>query len=56
MVLTVTEDTPADMLAGSMELLVQLPREHHLQMQRVTVQRRYTYLIYSMNSYNIAME
>lgn len=39
MVLTVTEDTPADMLAGSMELLVQLPREHHLQMQRVTVQR-----------------
>ncbi|XP_076757180.1 uncharacterized protein LOC143427144 isoform X2 [Xylocopa sonorina] len=39
MVLTVTEDTPADMLAGSMELLVQLPREHHLQTQRVTVQR-----------------
>lgn len=41
MVLTVTEDTPADMLAGSMELLVQLPQEHHLQTQRVTVQRRY---------------
>ncbi|XP_026670677.1 cordon-bleu protein-like 1 isoform X3 [Ceratina calcarata] len=39
MVLTVTEDTPADMLAGSMELLVQLPRENHLQTQRVTVQR-----------------
>ncbi|XP_015172535.1 PREDICTED: MATH and LRR domain-containing protein PFE0570w-like isoform X2 [Polistes dominula] len=39
MVLTVTEDTPADMLAGSMELLVQLPREHHLHTQRVTVQR-----------------
>ncbi|XP_017759005.1 PREDICTED: uncharacterized protein LOC108549933 isoform X4 [Eufriesea mexicana] len=39
MVLTVTEDTPADMLAGSMELLVQLPREYHLQTQRVTVQR-----------------
>ncbi|XP_050492552.1 uncharacterized protein LOC126874476 isoform X5 [Bombus huntii] len=39
MVLTVTEDTPADMLAGSMELLVQLPQEHHLQTQRVTVQR-----------------
>ncbi|XP_076636799.1 uncharacterized protein LOC143349430 isoform X4 [Colletes latitarsis] len=39
MVLTVTEDTPADMLAGSMELLVQLPREHHHQTQRVTVQR-----------------
>ncbi|XP_076299045.1 uncharacterized protein LOC143218036 isoform X3 [Lasioglossum baleicum] len=39
MVLTVTEDTPADMLAGSMELLVQLPREHHQQTQRVTVQR-----------------
>ncbi|KAL2711460.1 E3 ubiquitin-protein ligase RBBP6-like isoform X4 [Vespula squamosa] len=39
MVLTVTEDTPADMLAGSMELLVQLPREHHLNAQRVTVQR-----------------
>ncbi|XP_035723408.1 E3 ubiquitin-protein ligase RBBP6-like isoform X6 [Vespa mandarinia] len=39
MVLTVTEDTPADMLAGSMELLVQLPREHHLNSQRVTVQR-----------------
>lgn len=56
MVLTVTEDTPADMLAGSMELLVQLPREHHLQMQRVTVQRRYTYLIYFINSYNMAME
>lgn len=44
MVLTVTEDTPADMLAGSMELLVQLPQEHHLQTQRVTVQRRYTTL------------
>ncbi|KAF3428574.1 hypothetical protein E2986_05593 [Frieseomelitta varia] len=40
MVLTVTEDTPADMLAGSMELLVQLPRDHHLQTQKVTVQRR----------------
>ncbi|XP_076377561.1 uncharacterized protein LOC117224088 isoform X5 [Megalopta genalis] len=39
MVLTVTEDTPADMLAGSMELLVQLPREHHQQTQRVTVPR-----------------
>ncbi|KAF7386522.1 hypothetical protein HZH68_013654 [Vespula germanica] len=39
MVLTVTEDTPADMLAGSMELLVQLPREHRLNAQRVTVQR-----------------
>ncbi|XP_043507013.1 uncharacterized protein LOC122527152 isoform X4 [Frieseomelitta varia] len=39
MVLTVTEDTPADMLAGSMELLVQLPRDHHLQTQKVTVQR-----------------
>ncbi|KAL6437141.1 hypothetical protein ACFW04_005015 [Cataglyphis niger] len=37
MVLTVTEDTPADMLAGSMELLVQLPRDHHT--QRVTVLR-----------------
>lgn len=41
MVLTVTEDTPADMLTGSMELLVQLPRDHHLHMQRVTVLRRY---------------
>ncbi len=40
MVLTVTEDTPADMLAGSMELLVQIPRDHHVQTQRVTVQRR----------------
>ncbi|CAK9818252.1 Cordon-bleu protein-like 1 [Anthophora plagiata] len=39
MALTVTEDTPADMLAGSMELLVQLPREHYLQTQRITVQR-----------------
>ncbi|KAG7212498.1 hypothetical protein KM043_012809 [Ampulex compressa] len=39
MVLTVTEDTPADMLAGSMELLVQLPRDHNLHTQRVTVQR-----------------
>ncbi|KAJ8687961.1 hypothetical protein QAD02_023756, partial [Eretmocerus hayati] len=39
MVLTVTEDTPADMLAGSMELLVQIPRDHHVQTQRVTVQR-----------------
>ncbi|XP_076233111.1 uncharacterized protein LOC143178378 isoform X2 [Calliopsis andreniformis] len=39
MVLTVTEDTPADMLAGSMELLVQLPRGNHHQTQRVTVQR-----------------
>ncbi|XP_023288910.1 protein cordon-bleu [Orussus abietinus] len=39
MVLTVTEDTPADMLTGSMELLVQLPRDHHLHTQRVTVQR-----------------
>ncbi|XP_029046847.2 protein cordon-bleu isoform X1 [Osmia bicornis bicornis] len=39
MILTVTEDTPADMLAGSMELLVQLPRDHHVQTQRVTVQR-----------------
>ncbi|XP_024939418.1 uncharacterized protein LOC107266363 isoform X1 [Cephus cinctus] len=39
MVLTVTEDTPADMLAGSMDLLVQLPREHHVHTQRVTVQR-----------------
>ncbi|XP_033223405.1 uncharacterized protein LOC117177051 isoform X2 [Belonocnema kinseyi] len=39
MVLTVTEDTPADMLAGSMELLVQLPRDHTVQTQRVTVQR-----------------
>ncbi|XP_029665072.1 protein cordon-bleu-like isoform X4 [Formica exsecta] len=39
MVLTVTEDTPADMLAGSMELLVQLPRDHHLHTQRVTVLR-----------------
>ncbi|XP_043466045.1 protein cordon-bleu isoform X5 [Leptopilina heterotoma] len=39
MVLTVTEDTPADMLAGSMELLVQLPRDHNVQTQRVTVQR-----------------
>ncbi|XP_050451534.1 putative mediator of RNA polymerase II transcription subunit 26 isoform X3 [Cataglyphis hispanica] len=37
MVLTVTEDTPADMLAGSMELLVQLPRDQHT--QRVTVLR-----------------
>lgn len=43
MVLTVTEDTPADMLAGSMELLVQLPRDHHLHTQRVTVLRRYIY-------------
>jgi len=43
MVLTVTEDTPADMLAGSMELLVQLPRDHHLHMQKVTVLRRYIY-------------
>lgn len=41
MVLTVTEDTPADMLAGSMELLVQLPRDHHLHTQKVTVLRRY---------------
>ncbi|KOX73355.1 hypothetical protein WN51_14401 [Melipona quadrifasciata] len=41
MVLTVTEDTPADMLAGSMELLVQLPRDHHLQTQKVTVQRSF---------------
>ncbi|RLU24264.1 hypothetical protein DMN91_004475, partial [Ooceraea biroi] len=39
MVLTVTEDTPADMLAGSMELLVQLPRDHHLHTQKVTVLR-----------------
>ncbi|XP_011880619.1 PREDICTED: uncharacterized protein LOC105569073 isoform X2 [Vollenhovia emeryi] len=39
MVLTVTEDTPADMLTGSMELLVQLPREHHLVTQKVTVLR-----------------
>ncbi|KAK0096063.1 hypothetical protein PV326_006608 [Microctonus aethiopoides] len=39
MVLTVTEDTPADMLAGSMELLVQLPRDHHIHTQRVTVER-----------------
>ncbi|XP_032678376.1 uncharacterized protein LOC116847463 isoform X2 [Odontomachus brunneus] len=39
MVLTVTEDTPADMLAGSMELLVQLPLEHHVHTQRVTVLR-----------------
>ncbi|XP_078044284.1 uncharacterized protein LOC144473851 isoform X6 [Augochlora pura] len=39
MALTVTEDTPADMLAGSMELLVQLPREHHQQTQKVTVPR-----------------
>ncbi|XP_076397509.1 uncharacterized protein LOC100881193 isoform X2 [Megachile rotundata] len=39
MILTVTEDTPADMLAGSMELLVQLPRDHHVQTERVTVQR-----------------
>ncbi|KOC67950.1 Cordon-bleu protein-like 1 [Habropoda laboriosa] len=39
MVLTVTEDTPADMLAGSMELQVQLPQEHHLETQRVTVLR-----------------
>ncbi|XP_066585997.1 repetitive organellar protein-like isoform X2 [Prorops nasuta] len=39
MVLTVTEDTPADMLAGSMELLVQLPRDQHLHTQRITVQR-----------------
>ncbi|XP_034934931.1 cordon-bleu protein-like 1 isoform X2 [Chelonus insularis] len=37
--LTVTEDTPADMLAGSMELLVQLPRDHHNHTQRVTVER-----------------
>ncbi|XP_029163344.1 uncharacterized protein LOC114934785 isoform X2 [Nylanderia fulva] len=37
MVLTVTEDTPADMLAGSMELLVQLPRDLHT--QRLTVLR-----------------
>lgn len=43
MVLTVTEDTPADMLAGSMELLVQLPRDHHLHTQRVTVLRRYVF-------------
>ncbi|XP_043288850.1 cordon-bleu protein-like 1 isoform X5 [Venturia canescens] len=39
MVLTVTEDTPADMLAGSMELLVQLPRDHNVHTQRVTVPR-----------------
>uniref|UniRef100_A0A0C9S278 COBLL1_1 protein n=1 Tax=Fopius arisanus TaxID=64838 RepID=A0A0C9S278_9HYME len=39
MVLTVTEDTPADMLTGSMELLVQLPRDHHVHSQRVTVER-----------------
>ncbi|KAL0110437.1 hypothetical protein PUN28_013808 [Cardiocondyla obscurior] len=39
MVFTVTEDTPADMLTGSMELLVQLPRGHHLHTQRVTVLR-----------------
>ncbi|XP_024892125.1 cordon-bleu protein-like 1 isoform X2 [Temnothorax curvispinosus] len=39
MVLTVTEDTPADMLTGSMELLVQLPRNHHLHTQKVTVLR-----------------
>ncbi|XP_071576620.1 uncharacterized protein [Temnothorax nylanderi] len=39
MVLTVTEDTPADMLTGSMELLVQLPRDHHLHTQKVTVLR-----------------
>ncbi|CAL1682537.1 unnamed protein product [Lasius platythorax] len=38
MVLTVTEDTPADMLAGSMELLVQLPHDH-LHTQRLTVLR-----------------
>lgn len=42
MVLTVTEDTPADMLTGSMELLVQLPHNHDLHTQRVTVLRRYT--------------
>ncbi|XP_025154009.1 protein cordon-bleu isoform X8 [Harpegnathos saltator] len=39
MVLTVTEDTPADMLAGSMELLVQLPLDHHVHTQKVTVLR-----------------
>ncbi|XP_067205927.1 uro-adherence factor A isoform X7 [Linepithema humile] len=39
MVLTVTENTPADMLAGSMELLVQLPHDHYLRTQRVTVLR-----------------
>ncbi|XP_057319510.1 putative uncharacterized protein DDB_G0277255 isoform X4 [Microplitis mediator] len=39
MVLTVTEDTPADMLAGSMELLVQLPRDHSNHTERVTVER-----------------
>ncbi|XP_077272747.1 uncharacterized protein LOC143903155 isoform X18 [Temnothorax americanus] len=39
MVLTVTEDTPADMLTGSMELLVQLPRDHHLHTHKVTVLR-----------------
>ncbi|XP_020294116.1 uncharacterized protein LOC109859867 isoform X2 [Pseudomyrmex gracilis] len=37
--LTVTEDTPVDMLAGSMEILVQMPRDHHLHTQRVTVSR-----------------
>ncbi|KAF7987413.1 hypothetical protein HCN44_003175 [Aphidius gifuensis] len=39
MVLTVTEDTPADMLTGSMELLVLLPREHQIHTQKVTVER-----------------
>ncbi|XP_044580395.1 probable serine/threonine-protein kinase DDB_G0282963 isoform X2 [Cotesia glomerata] len=39
MVLTVTEDTPADMLAGSMELIVQLPRDHNTHAERVTVER-----------------
>ncbi|KAL6259942.1 hypothetical protein P5V15_009852 [Pogonomyrmex californicus] len=39
MVLTVTEDTPADMLTGSMELLIQLPPNHHLRTQRITVLR-----------------
>ncbi|XP_058808901.1 nucleolar protein dao-5 isoform X2 [Phymastichus coffea] len=39
MVLTVTEDTPADMLAGSMELLVQMPQEQRVRSQRLTVPR-----------------
>ncbi|XP_036148189.1 LOW QUALITY PROTEIN: uncharacterized protein LOC105832213 [Monomorium pharaonis] len=39
MVLTVTEDTPVDMLTGSMELLVQLPRNHNFHTQRITVLR-----------------
>lgn len=51
MVLTVTEDTPADMLAGSMELLVQLPHDH-LHTQRLTVLRRYIYKNYSIKHNN----